>query len=118
MINVILWAAGIVLRRPRRVADPAAVRRACGARPAGRERASATNRGAAVAARRAGDETTGADEMRELLRRQVYVWAARGILGVVPCSSPVSPSTDQRMAWMRWCSMRVQRSMTIGIPAA
>ena len=28
-------------------------------------------------------ETTGADVMRQLLRRQVYVWAALGVAGVV-----------------------------------
>ena len=31
----------------------------------------------------AGDETTGADIMRHLLRRQVYVWAGVAITGIV-----------------------------------
>jgi hypothetical protein len=31
----------------------------------------------------AGDETTGADVMRQLLRRQVSVWVGVGILGVL-----------------------------------
>ncbi|CAN5752637.1 hypothetical protein BH24CHL5_BH24CHL5_08550 [soil metagenome] len=31
----------------------------------------------------AGDQTTGADIMRQLLRRQVYMWAAIGVVGVV-----------------------------------
>lgn len=31
----------------------------------------------------AGDQTTGADIMRQLLRRQVYLWAGLAIVGVI-----------------------------------
>ena len=82
MTNVILWAAGIVLvilavwrvRLPflrltelDRLADNAKRYESWrGARTSGGP-----------------DERTGADEMRDLLRHQVYLWAAAGILGVV-----------------------------------
>lgn len=31
----------------------------------------------------AGGETTGADVMRDMMRRQVYLWAAVGVVGIV-----------------------------------
>lgn len=82
MINVALWAAGIVL-----VVSAAWRIRAPFARMSELDRLAENAR--RYESWRAGHTSggpggrTGADEMRDILRRQVYLWAAVGILGVV-----------------------------------
>ena len=83
MINIVLWAAGFVLL---------AVGIAKASRPFGRmqeldrlaenaKRYDSWRGGSRLTA--AGGETTGADVMRAMLRRQVITWAAVAVLGVV-----------------------------------
>jgi hypothetical protein len=83
MINVVLWAAGIVL----------VVLAALRARPLV-ERVGELDRLADNARRyeswrggsrttAAGDQKTGADVMREMLRRQLYTWVGVGIVGII-----------------------------------
>ena len=82
MINVALWAAGIFLVALAlwRVRVPWERMRELDrlAENARRYESWRGGRNAGV-----GDETTGADVMRQLLRRQVSVWIGVGILGVL-----------------------------------
>lgn len=84
MINAALWGAGIVL-------IALAVWRGRGPftrlgkldRLAENARRYESWRGGRGGATAAGDQTTGADIMRQMLRRQVYLWAAVAVTGVV-----------------------------------
>ena len=83
MINLVLWAAGIALLGLAvwRVRSP--MTRLCELdRLADNARRYDAWRGGSRSAAGSG-ETTGADVMRGLLRRQVYVWAAAGVAGVL-----------------------------------
>ena len=82
MINVALWAAGVVLLLVAiwRVRGPWARMSELDHLAENARRYESWRGGRGVAS---GDETTGADIMRQLLRRQVSVWVGVGILGVL-----------------------------------
>jgi hypothetical protein len=83
VINLALWALGIALLAVAVWrARPAMARMAELDRLADNARRYETWRGGSRTAANSG-ETTGADIMRGMLRRQVYLWAAIGVLGVV-----------------------------------
>lgn len=82
MINVALWAVGIALLAVAVWrARPVLARMGELDRLADNARRYETWRGGSRTAASTG-ETTGADIMRGILRRQVYLWAATGVLGV------------------------------------
>lgn len=83
MINVVLWIAGIVL-----IVIAALRARAPFARMSDLDRLADNARRydswrGGRNARAAGDQTSGAAVMRQLLRRQVYLWVGLGIVGVI-----------------------------------
>ena len=83
MINVVLWIAGIALLAIAiwRIRAPFARMNELD-RLADNARKYDSWRGGSR--RTAADgERTGADEMRDLMRRQVYIWAAAAVVGVV-----------------------------------
>ena len=83
MINAALWIAGVAMVALAiwRVRAPYG-RMAELDRLAENARRYDSWRGGGRNAAAAGDETTGADVMRQMLRRQVVIWAAVGIAGV------------------------------------
>ena len=84
MINVALWVAGLALvgLAVWRVRGPFA-RMGELDRLAENARRYDSWRGGLAGPTAAGNETTGADVMRALLRRQVTLWTAVGLAGVV-----------------------------------
>lgn len=84
IINIVLWAAGAAMlavgvwraRAPYgRMSELDAL--------ADNARRYDSWRGGRSSTAAGGGETTGADVMRQLLRRQVYIWAGVAILGIV-----------------------------------
>jgi hypothetical protein len=82
VINVVLWVAGIVLLALSvwRIRAPLARMNELDRLAENAKRYDSWRGGSQRTA--AGGETTGADVMRSLLRRQVYNWAAVGVAGV------------------------------------
>ena len=83
MINVVLWLAGIVLVGIAiwRVRPPLARMNELDRLAENARRYDSWRGGSRLTA--ADGETTGADVMRQLLRRQVLIWAGVGAVGVV-----------------------------------
>lgn len=83
MINVLLWVAGICLvaLAAWRIRGPLARANELD-RLAENAKRYESWRGASTTTAADG-ETTGADVMRAMLRRQVYIWAAVGAVGIV-----------------------------------
>ncbi len=82
MINIVLWAGGIVLVvfAAWRIRAPF-VRLSELDRLAENAQRYESWRGGRTSG--GTDERTGADEMRDLLRRRVYLWVVAGIIGIV-----------------------------------
>ena len=84
MINIALWALGIgaIALAIWKIRVPLA-RKSELDRLADNAKRYESWRGGSRTAAGSGSEKTGADVMRDLLRRQVYLWAAVGAVGVV-----------------------------------
>jgi hypothetical protein len=82
-VNVVLWLVGVALAliAAWRVRVPFARLRQLDQLADNARRYESWRGGSSRTA--AGTGQTGADVMRELLRRQVYLWAATGIVGVI-----------------------------------
>jgi hypothetical protein len=82
-VNVVLWVAGIVLLAVGiwRVRPPLARMNELDRLAENSRRYDSWRGGSRYTA--ADGERTGADEMRDLMRRQVYIWAAVAALGIV-----------------------------------
>ncbi len=83
MINIVLWLAGVVLviGAVWRVRTPFARLGELDRLAENARRYDSWRGGRSATA--AGGERTGADEMRDLLRRQVYIWTGAGIVGII-----------------------------------
>jgi hypothetical protein len=83
VINVVLWLAGIALvaLAAWRLRPPLTRMRELDQIAQNARRYESWRGGSRTAA--GGDQTTGADIMRAMLRRQVYMWVGVGALGVV-----------------------------------
>lgn len=83
MINLLLWAAGILLLVVGiwRVRAPFARMTELDRLAENAKKYDSWRGGSRLTA--AEGERTGADDMRDLMRRQVYIWAAVAIAGVV-----------------------------------
>jgi hypothetical protein len=84
LLNLVLWVAGVALLAIAvwRIRSPWARMNELD-RLAENARRYESWRGGRAAADSGATETTGADVMRALLRRQVILWAAVGVVGVV-----------------------------------
>ena len=84
MISIVLWMVGILLvgLAAWRVRSPFA-RMSELDQLAENARRYESWRGGSRTAAGGGDETTGADVMRDMLRRQVYMWVGVGVVGVL-----------------------------------
>ncbi len=84
MINLVLWAVGIVLLGLAiwRIRAPLGRMNELDRLAQNAVRYDSWRGGSRRTAAEAG-ERTGADEMRDLMRRQVLIWAAVGVVGVV-----------------------------------
>ena len=84
MINVVLWVVGVVLAGVAiwRIRAPLGRMNELDRLAQNAARYDSWRGGSRRTAAEEG-ERTGADEMRDLMRRQVLIWAAVGILGVV-----------------------------------
>ena len=84
MINLVLWAVGIVLLGLAiwRIRAPLGRMNELDRLAQNAARYDSWRGGSRRTAAEA-DERTGADEMRDLMRRQVLIWAAVGVVGVV-----------------------------------
>ena len=83
MINLVLWLAGFIALALAiwKISGPLARLRELDRLAENAKRYDSWRGGSARTA--ADGETTGADVMRQLLRRQVVIWAAVGLVGVV-----------------------------------
>jgi hypothetical protein len=83
MTNIVLWLAGVVMLGVAiwRVRAPYARMSELDRLAENAKRYDSWRGGSRLTA--AGDETTGADVMRQMLRRQVLIWVAVGVAGVV-----------------------------------
>ena len=85
ILNILLWAVGVVLLvlGILRIQGPLTRANELKRLDENAQRYDAWRGGSRTAAPRPGGERTGADEMRDLLRNQVRLWAGAIVLGVV-----------------------------------
>jgi hypothetical protein len=84
-VNIVLWLVGIalVLIAAWRGRAPFARMSELGRLADNAKRYESWRGGSSRTAAAGGNDRTGADEMRDVLRRQVYLWAGVGLVGVL-----------------------------------
>ena len=83
MINIVLWVAGVALLAIAiwRIRAPFARMNELDRLAENAKKYDSWRGGSRLTA--ADGERTGADEMRDLMRRQVYIWAAVAVVGIL-----------------------------------